>query len=800
MLSMTNFTNSEVSEIHHAIKGQNIFKNVGVFTSNNVWGKGYPDVKAFNSHASDAFFNALNQVRQDKKNKVTSLVFTATQGQGKTHLINRIRRQMVEWQDAVFVYVNVLSFTDLDQVNFYFQQAVVDSLSRSNGQEFSQWQAIASAIVNSALSNSKDPNALISNFDHAYANSLKKGKNLIDLLIQKVNLEKNKDPYIIRAVLWTLSRQFSSYAEKWLAGEHLEKAKAGVLGLPVSIYNDEIRESTALNTVKQIFSIIGKYSSIVVCFDEIDTGERYNELGLRSSQVVATLVKSLYDTIEQSRIGKGVVLLTVMLPDTFRDVFNSLDGGITSRLVTFEQGKPIPLELSIDSQSIIDLVKLYLDDFYTKKQLIPPTPIYPFDEEQLRKYAKVEKPTVREALRWCAENFKVEDQALPDDPRQRFLLALEQTQQIDFTEALDDSGFIAKALRFGFTSLIGQLLEGQTSTGEQLNQIIIQEIVEITPKSKNKDWINFKIIGTEQGKTFKLGIMVLQYTHGLSVGAGMNRLVDYETFDLTRGCLVRSKSRKIQKTWDSFALLEQFVNHQSGEWVDLVLEEIGDLFQIYTINEQKESYQLTTEQILNYAKESAIKNTLLLEILSDPSGKIDELIDELIDDPDEPVENDSDDGNYSDDCFPDDDDKVPSGPEQTEETKSEETIGNEEITVVINQKNWFNKDYAHTSIRSFSINSNEYEVATWREFLIMTCTFMRMNHNKTFAGVLEIKGRKNPYFSKDPKELRSPEKISGSNIYVETSLSANQIVKIVHRIVSVFGYADDAVEIKLNDS
>jgi len=856
---------SPLEQINSAIKSQNIFKNIGVFRSDNVWGQGYPDVTSFNAHASDTVFQALEQVRQDPTHKVTSLVFTATQGQGKTHLINRIRRRLINENNTVFIYAHVLNFTDLDQVNFHFQQTLVDSLSRSNLEEMTQWQTLASAMVNRVLVKPKSPKDLINEFDKVYKNSLQKGNNLIDLLIKKLNIPKNISPYIVRAVLWTLSPKASSYAEKWLAGEILEASHAKYLGIPSSIHGKQDQESSALNIVKQIFNLIGQHSSIIICFDEIDTGENYSDDGLRAPQVVAILIKSLYDTLEQSSLSKGVIILTVMMPDTYRDLFNAMsDGGISDRLCTFTQKKPIELNF-LDPKSMIELVKLYVVHFYDKRQLVPPEPIYPFTTDQLNNYVKVNRPTMREALNWCAENFKidVQEELLPESPRERIELALSRESEIDLNETLEDSQFIGCVLRFGFTAIIGQSLSGETPTGDQLNNVIVQDIVDVFPKSKNNDWINFKIVGTEQDQPFNLGVMVLQHTHGLSVGAGMNRIVDYATFDLTRGCLVRSKSRKIKRHWDSYKLLRKLVKKQGGEWVNLDFKDLELLLKLYIVSQQKDTYNLTDDQILSYTQERVITNPLLLEILSSPSGGIDESmieVDDLFDGADslpeideteqiESLFNDSDlaDGEnhanqVSEDIVADVDgieerdhiagevitELVDLDTDVAAETDPEldasttasikvlldsqkekkvakktarskvTTSQNDSSSTPLSQIN-LTKDYTGKNIKAFLLNGNEYEVTTWREFLIMVCTFMKLHHNKEFAKIVGIRGRKNSYFSKNAADLKNPEKISGSGIYVETNLSSNQIVKFVHRIIAVFGYAEDSLDIKIDE-
>ncbi len=44
------------------------------------------------------------------------------------------------------------------------------------------------------------------------------------------------------------------------------------------------------------------------------------------------------------------------------------------------------------------------------------------------------------------------------------------------------------------------------------------------------------------------------------------------------------------------------------------------------------------------------------------------------------------------------------------------------------------------------------------------------------------------YFSRNSSELREPRRIGNTDIYVETNLSANAIVKLCRKIVALFGY------------
>ena len=233
--------------------------------------------------------------------------------------------------------------------------------------------------------------------------------------------------------------------------------------------------------------------------------------------------------------------------------------------------------------------------------------------------------TVREALQWCAENFKVDAEELPKEPFERFELALKRESEVNLGDYLEEkhNSLIAEALRFGFETLKGHTLEGETETGETLKEVTVEDVTEVEPKSKNKGSINFKVIGKEKDKIFKIGVAVIQYSNGKAVNAVMSRLIDYKTFDITRGCLVRSKEKTIRQNWESYAYLNKLVQ-LGGEWVYLKADEITPLIDLYSVYQKRELYKLDEVQVLEFSKPITAENALLREILSDPSGEIDE--------------------------------------------------------------------------------------------------------------------------------------------------------------------------------
>ncbi|MCC3413926.1 MULTISPECIES: ATP-binding protein [unclassified Microcoleus] len=656
---MNNISVSPIEALNAAIQNHNPFSKAGIVKEQDIWGKGFPDIPTLNAHASDAIFQAVEKVQttQSSQEKVTSLVLTAQQGVGKSHILSRTRHRLETNGGALFVYASVNNYTDLNLIKYQFQQTLANSLSHTGSQGVMQWQEIASAMANEGFKaiNSATPNLspqeLLDRFDRVCASWATKNKNLMNTLTKQVLKTKSKaDPYIVRAVLWTLSEAETPFAIKWLSGEELDKSKAEELGLPAnSGKTNQDREAESLNNIQQILNLVSYYSPVIICFDEIDVNTSCRDDGLTTPQVIADLVKRLYDTLEHSELGQGLVVITVMMPYTWTDTVNVMSGGIPDRLSTYTQRKPIDLKY-LNGDSLVDLVQLWLQDFYQIRNLNPHHPVYPFEESQLREYGRG-KPTVREALTWCAENFQVfipPVPELPEDPVERFELALTKELEADIREYMEDNSTIAKAIYFGFETLKGQTID----------KVTVDEITaEIKPKAKNAEWIKFKIIGTENGRAIKIGVAILQSSQSELV-AGLKRLIDYQTFDLTRGCLVRSQSKieTIKKNSKAYKLLEELVSFEKGgEVVYLIEDQIKPLLAVRAVCKKCRDYNLTEDQVWDFIsqKQLTFENLLLREILSDPSGEM-----PVVDDEDEsllledifnpPSSDDTDDGDLSD--------------------------------------------------------------------------------------------------------------------------------------------------------
>lgn len=626
---MTASSKASTESADSALRANNPFERAPVVRAQNIWGETFPDVPSLNAIASNSVFEVLKrvQVADSSLDKVTSMVFTADKGVGKSHVISRIRKRLQLDSKTIFIYAGADRYGNLDYINALFQQSIAESLEQTNTKGVSQWQEIATLLVTEALVSEKisAPAAsiedLASRFDQLYYDKQAEGKDLVSVLAQSIRkLKSGIDPYVLRAVIWTLSEERGSFAVKWLAGEQLGVKDAADLGLPVQDKSESEKDASAINRVSKILLLVNEYKSIVICFDELDTLAA-NSDGHTTEMVILDLVKRLFDSVRQSHNGKGIILLTVLIPDVWRFI-NSTTSYSKEKITSY--GKPIDLDY-LKADTIKELVAENLRAFYGKRGIVPPTPLYPFVEEELSAYAE-DRPSPRQALTWLATllNKKIKETSLPlsslsyrDKLEQAYQNAIAQFED----DVLDENDAIASAIKFCFKKII----EIDRIRDQPIEGVIIKSVEEITPKRENGGWLNCKIVGEESGRPIVIGIGVLQQTNGLSVGAGFRRLLDTKTFSLSRGCLIRSKERKLKRNWDSYEYYQQLVS-EGGEWVDLIAEDIKPLLALQYIYNHHEKFDLSIKRLNSFAFTRSLlqQSPLIQEILSRPSGSVDE--------------------------------------------------------------------------------------------------------------------------------------------------------------------------------
>lgn len=600
---------SDLASINAALKSHNPFSQPPFVNANNIWGKGFPDLASLNAHASDAVFESISQIRQGQYSTV-SILITAQNGTGKTHIIGRIRHRLQEQGGALFVFVNKLN--DINNANSSFQEALSSSLSNIGSEGVKQWQELAASMVNFTLKSTRPgfvgiaPKEFVKKFEGVDES---KAQQWIKGLSREFCKQRSVgDPDLVKAILWTLSDEQEPYASNWLAGKELAQFKANELLLPT--------QKQSFDAILEILDLIGDYKEVIICFDELDVLD-ISDAGLHKSQVIANLTKELLQNLRRG------VILSVMMPGTWNErIKQQLPGGISSKMTTY--GKPLDLKY-MDGDAIVELVSHSLSDYFKTHDLVPPHSLYPFDEADLRSLGR-EKLTVREVLQWCKEHCRSkeeeEDSRPPGNPvEEAFISELADAAQAD----LDNNHLIADALYFSFQGLQGKVVE----------EVKIEEVTDRVKNGRQKDpYLNFKIVGDEKGRVC-IGVAVLQQDGGNGLAAGFKRLLDPNNeFKLTRGSLVRSKRKSISSHLRR-TYLKPFINEHGGEFVPLKPEEIHPLLAIRSVYLKRDSeYGLTEAQISEFIDQQGevqllgAYNPLLREILSDPSHQVPELTEE----------------------------------------------------------------------------------------------------------------------------------------------------------------------------
>ena len=475
---------SPITDINQLVEQHNPFDCSLVVKSHDVWASKFPDVPSINGNISAAIFKGIEQVRSGDRN-ILGITIVSEKGLGKSHLISRLRRQIKQDGSAFFVYSHEPDYADLNRINSMFLTTLASSLQQEGSSGARQWQELAALLLNEILKTNHDPKTWVARFPQKLATT----PNLVNKLTAKICQLKPDitNPYVVQAILWTLSPTKRLFAVNWLSGKSLGKAHAEAMDLPENDEGD--REVNALAMATQILDLIGSYRTIVICFDEIEPNNS-NSQGLTTPQVIASLAKDLY-----SKIKSGILIMAAN-PQTWQYHIKVMP---QSESVIDRIGEKVFELQYLNGDDIVALISAWLQPFYAKHSLIPPSPTYPFNDHDLRELG-TERPIVRRVLKWCFENWQV---SVPADEFHGIEVAFqEQLLDLDKTinDRMDDSQLIAKALRLAFESTKGMTIEG----------VLVEDIQNIEVKAVDKGYLDFRIVAQDRGCAHQIGVCVLQ--------------------------------------------------------------------------------------------------------------------------------------------------------------------------------------------------------------------------------------------------------------------------------------------------
>ena len=110
-------------------------------------------------------------------------------------------------------------------------------------------------------------------------------------------------------------------------------------------------------------------------------------------------------------------------------------------------------------------------------------------------------------------------------------------------------------------------------------------------------------------------------------------------------------------------------------------------------------------------------------------------------------------------------------------------------------------DFTYKKPAAFSINGKKYYVRKWQDLFIKTCEILvELNSEKfrAFTNDDTIQGRIRKYFSFDGRDIKKPKRIKGTNVFVETNLSANNIRNIIVNMLERYNIPKTQYQIYLS--
>lgn len=100
---------------------------------------------------------------------------------------------------------------------------------------------------------------------------------------------------------------------------------------------------------------------------------------------------------------------------------------------------------------------------------------------------------------------------------------------------------------------------------------------------------------------------------------------------------------------------------------------------------------------------------------------------------------------------------------------------------------------------SFLLRGNHYPVHSWAGLLVQICTLLAAEYGQDFVSkVTSIRGRKRSYFAESPDQLLRAAKIEGLQLWIETNMSAINILRLIHRIIEACEIPADSFTVTTN--
>jgi hypothetical protein len=106
-------------------------------------------------------------------------------------------------------------------------------------------------------------------------------------------------------------------------------------------------------------------------------------------------------------------------------------------------------------------------------------------------------------------------------------------------------------------------------------------------------------------------------------------------------------------------------------------------------------------------------------------------------------------------------------------------------------------DYTGKSIVSFTLKGTRYDVKSWKAMFLKFCELVLPKHKEDLDVLFTLSKPGKEYFSKNPYQLLTCEKIAGTSMYVDVNLTAREVVELSQKMLHLLGYDDNALSFEV---
>jgi tRNA A37 threonylcarbamoyladenosine biosynthesis protein TsaE len=600
-------------------QGPNPFRQKPIVSKDEVWGEVMTDLANLNSHVDQNIHQAISDVRNKYTHKV-GIVVKGDVGTGKSHVIHRIRKTIENEIKCIFAYIP--PYSHASRINSHVRLYLALSLNERDSNGITQWQKLAAAVIKTLegtdfetkykqyIEKCSKPDEL-----RKYIITTHKRNELVEFFDSLVEAILENQPKLdfnfLKAALFLLLKTapLAQVGLAWMIGEDFPGTKEAGL----TEFSPEQHEGKSTWMIQQICGLAEVISSpMLICFDQLDCAPASNDSGDSPAMIVAKCIDQIYFQCS------NVILLCCAISTMWTEIVE-LGGGISERVGERSVSTKPP-----NAEQMLELVKLRLDWFYRQKNLDPSLYpyLYPLHEGEIKKLA-LRGTGSRDLMKWCADKFESASESVDSPPKvdplekrqKEFLEVYNELLQRRISVPVDDDDKLGSVI----SNTMRMIPSGGTA------DVIVTDVKSFDSPSYALHMI---ISGYDSlhNKKVEIGVRVCQTKTAKTFNAVMKRLVDYEKYQLTRGCLIRSAH--VLPSWKvGTQLKQQLERDQAGEVVALKKEEIKPLVVIQRIYEEAGNGSaadslngFTKEEVIYFVKELRLvaENPLICEILSAP--------------------------------------------------------------------------------------------------------------------------------------------------------------------------------------